>query len=367
MSLPFALALSPPRAFGPALGSARLRAVPEDFRVDEVLAFTADGGAAHWLVCLEKRGVTTLAAVGALARHAQVSDRDIGFAGFKDRHAVTSQHFTVPQRSPKAGPPPAWDVDALGEPFRVLSALPHARKLPRGALAGNRFTVVARGVTADRAAVEERLEQVRERGVPNYFGEQRFGRDAANLGAVTAWAAGGGLPPRREDRGFVLSAARSLLFNAALAARVRAGLWDTLVPGDLANLDGSRSRFKVAEVDDTLRSRLAAFDIHPTGSLAGSGDAGLAGDARVLEGDAWRGLPDPWGEVPAALAAAGVELDTRPLRLPVRDLSWHWDEDPPGDGGTLALTLSFRLPAGGYATTVMRELFETGYVPEDGG
>lgn len=365
MSLPLELALAPPRAFGPALCAARLRSTPEDFRVDEVLAFAADGGVAHWLVCLEKRGVTTLAAVAALARHAQVSERDIGFAGFKDRHAVTTQHFTVPARSPKAGPPPSWTPDALGEPFRVVSALPHARKLPRGALAGNRFTVVARGLAVDHAAVAGRLEQVRRRGVPNYFGEQRFGREAANLAAVEAWAGGGGLPPRREDRGFVLSSARSLLFNAALAARVRAGTWDRLVPGDLANLDGSRSRFKVAEVDDTLRSRLADFDIHPTGTLAGIGDAGLAGEALAMERTAWAALPAPWETVPTALGTAGVELDTRPLRLPVRDLAWQWSAEAAADGD--ALTLSFRLPAGGYATTVMRELFETGFVPEDGG
>lgn len=363
MNLPLDLALSPPRAFGPALGTARLRTTPEDFRVDEVLAFAADGGAAHWLVCLEKRGVTTLAAVAALARHANVSERDIGFAGFKDRHAVTSQHFTVPQRSPKAGPPPSWAADALGEPFRVLAALPHARKLPRGALAGNRFTVVARNLAAARGAVEARLGQVRERGVPNYFGEQRFGRGASNLAAVEGWAGGGRLPDRREERGFVLSAARSLLFNAALARRVQSGTWDRLLPGDLANLDGSRSRFKVAAVDDTLRGRLQAFDIHPTGSLAGSGDAGLAAEALVLEQAAWASLPDTWRSVPSALAAAGVELDTRPLRLPVRDLDWQWSADDGGD----VLALSFRLPAGGYATTVLRELFETGFVPEDGG
>ena len=365
MHTPLDLALAPPRAFGPALGNASLRNSPEDFRVDEQLAFAADGGTAHWLVCLEKRGVTTLAAVGALSRYAGVSERDIGFAGFKDRHAVTSQHFTVPVRPPKAGPAPSWAEDALGEPFRVLSALPHARKLPRGALAGNRFTVVARGLTSSvsRAAVEERLAHIAKRGVPNYFGEQRYGRGASNLAAVEAWAAGGELPGRREERGFVLSAARSLLFNAALAARVEAGNWDVLLPGDLANLDGSRSRFKVTELDDTLRERLATFDIHPTGTLAGSGETGLLGEGAALEQAAWAALPLPWGAVPAVLVAAGMEVDTRPLRLPVRELTWSWGEDAAG----AVLTLQFRLPAGGYATTVLRELFDTGYVAEDGG
>lgn len=353
------LALAPPRAFGAALGPARLRESPEDFRVDEQLAFAADGGAAHWLVCIEKRGVTTLAIVGALSRHASVSERDIGFAGFKDRHAVTSQHFTVPMRSPKLGPPPSWEADALGPPFRVVSAAPHARKLPRGALSGNRFTVVARGVSVPREAVEERLAQMAVRGVPNYFGEQRFGRGASNLQAVEDWAAGGPLPGRREERGFVLSAARSLLFNAALAARVRAGTWDTLVAGDLANLDGSRSRFKVSELDDTLRRRLAEFDIHPVGTLSGSGETGLAGIALDSEQAAWTALPAPWDAVPAVLVAAGLEVDTRALRLPVRELEWSWEDE--------ALRLAFRLPAGGYATTVLRELFDTGYVPEDGG
>lgn len=357
-----ALALDPPRAFGPALGAARLRDTAEDFRVDELLAFAADGGQAHWLVRLEKRGVTTLAAVGALARHAGVSERDIGFAGFKDRHAVTSQHFTVPVRPPKAGPAPTWAEDALGAPFRVLSALPHARKLPRGALSGNAFTVVARGITAPREAVEARLAQVAARGVPNYFGEQRFGRGASNLHAVADWLAGGALPGRREERGFVLSSARSVLFNAALAARVAAGTWDQLAVGDLANLDGSRSRFRVEAVDEALLARLAAFDIHPVGTLPGQvdpRDAGRGGAAAALEQAAWDALPAPFPAAPAALAAAGVEADTRALRLPVRELGWAWAED--------VLSLSFRLPAGGYATTVLRELFDTGFVPEDGG
>ena len=333
-----AFALAPPHAHGAPLGSARLRATPEDFVVEEELGYDADGGSAHVLIKVQKRGRDTLAVARELARLGAVAPRDVGFAGLKDRHALTTQSFSVPATRPAA----AWQGVA-GEGYTVLAAAPHARKLRRGALRGNRFRLVLRDFAAEPAALAARLAAVAGRGVPNYFGPQRFGHDGANLRAVARFGADGQLPRSREGRAFVLSAARALLFNAVLAGRVAAGSWDTLLDGELVNLDGRNSYFAADVVDATLRERAARHDLHPTGPLAGRGvpPGGVAGaiEARVLAG---------FAPLVAALAAAGLEAARRPLRLVPRDFSAR-----PADEG---LVLEFGLPAGAYATTLVREL-----------
>ncbi|MBS0375142.1 MAG: tRNA pseudouridine(13) synthase TruD [Proteobacteria bacterium] len=336
-----AAALEPPRAHGGPAGRARLKAAAEDFRVEERLGFVADGGGAHRLLRVEKRGRDTLAVVRELARLAGCAPRDVGFAGLKDRHAIATQYFTVP--APRAGETLAGQA---GDGFAVLSAEPHSRKLRRGALAGNAFEILLREVEVDAPRLGERLAAVAARGVPNYFGTQRFGRDGSNLEAIERWQAGGPLPRGREPRAFVLSAARSLLFNTVLAARVRAGSWDRLLAGELVNLAGRQSWFAAGEIDATLEERLARHDIHPTGPLAGRGPAPSAAagaaEAAALAAEASLG---------EALAAAGLEAARRPLRVLAE--GFRADLEP----GTLRL--AFRLPPGAYATAVVRELVDT--------
>ncbi|HTY49267.1 MAG TPA: tRNA pseudouridine(13) synthase TruD, partial [Steroidobacteraceae bacterium] len=270
-----------------------------------------------------------------------------------------------------------------GEGFRVLEAHAHRRTLPRGALAGNRFRLVVRGLAGDTAALDERLRLIAARGVPNYFGPQRFGRAGANL-ALIARAAGevagsdevagsGGAGPQEARQanasagagecgersvrggrhgnaagGFAISAARSLIFNAVASRRVAAGSWELLLPGDLANLDGRGSVFTVAEVTAELRARCAALDLHPTGPLWGRGPVGSGGAVRALEQEVAEAFA-----APCALAqAAGVLQERRSLRLPVRELEWELA------GGQLRL--GFFLGRGSFATAVLRELADTG-------
>ena len=341
------VALAPPCAHGGPAGRGRLRVAPEDFRVDEDLGFAPDGGPAHVLLRIEKRGRDTLAVARELAAAAEVGARDVGFAGLKDRHAVTTQWFTVPATRPAA----EWRERA-GEGWRVLEAAPHSRKLRRGTLRGNAFTLCVREVDADGAALAARLAAVGTRGLPNYFGPQRFGRDGGNLDAVLAWAEHARLRRGREQRAFVYSAARSLVFNAVLGARVAAGRWDELLPGELVNLDGRRSWFRAAEIDDVLRERLAGGDVHPTGPLPGRGESpeGAAGECEAA-------AAAPFAAVVEALATAGLEAARRPLRVRPADFAHAFD------GATL--TLSFGLPAGAYATAVVRELLATDSLPED--
>jgi tRNA pseudouridine13 synthase len=338
------LAANPPRAHGAPLAVALLKAEAADFVVEETLPFAPDGAGDHRLLYVEKAGLDTLALARRLARLAGVAPREVGFAGLKDRHALTRQWFTLP----KGG---ADEALAWCEPgrFRVLELHAHRRKLRRGALSGNRFRIRLRELaplpTGESLAL--RIALISARGVPNYFGAQRFGRGLANLAAVEAFAAEGRLPPGREARAFVYSAARSLLFNAVLAERVRDGSWERLLPGERVNLQGSASHFSAPEIDATLLARLAANDVNPSGPLAGrsrgadsEGEA-LALEARVLAGD--RPLLE-------ALARDGLEAARRPLRLLPTALAGRL-----ADGGA---ELSFELAPGAYATVVLRELFE---------
>ena len=161
-----------PRAHGPAVLSARLRATPEDFRVDEIDAFEASGQGEHLLLTIEKRGMNTAFAAKKLAAWAGIPEMGVSYAGMKDRHAVTRQRFTV--HLPKKVAPDLALLEA--DDFHVIDSAWHARKLPRGALLGNRFVLTLRDVVGERAQIEQRLRAIAERGVPNAFGEQRFGR-----------------------------------------------------------------------------------------------------------------------------------------------------------------------------------------------
>jgi tRNA pseudouridine13 synthase len=341
-------ALELPRALGPPVGAATLRATPEDFVVEEDLGFAPDGGSAHRLLWVEKRGANTLWVAREFARRAGVRPDDVGFAGLKDRHALTRQWFSIPAtpRVPAAG-------DA-GEGFRVLAVLPHSRKLRRGALAGNLFALRLTDFDGDRAALERRIGVIATRGVPNGFGPQRFGRDGRNLDEVAQRLATGRLPGGREARAFVFSAARALLFNGVLAARIRDGSWERLLPGELVNLDGSGSFFCAPEPDDALLARLAAGDVHPTGPLPGRIGRAPAGAALGLEAAALAADAD----LVAALEAAGLEAERRALRL--------WPSGLRLDGDATAPVVHFRLPRGAYATSVLHAMIDCrGEVPEE--
>lgn len=335
------VALAPPRAHGGACITGTLRASPEDFVVDEQLGFDAAGAGQHVLLRVTKRGANTEWVQRELAKRAACKPMDVGYAGLKDRHAVTTQYFTVPRGKQ---PIEAW-LEVAGDGYRVLSAAAHDRKLPRGALAGNAFAITLRDVTGDQAAVAARVAALGAQGIPNYFGAQRFGRDAGNLVA----AATGRAPRAREQLGFALSAARSLLFNTVLAERVTQGTWCELQPGDVANLDATGSVFRVPSVDAELRERVARLDLHPTGPLWGEGEPMTEGEVRAHEAL----VAERYPTVLQLLTADRMKPARRALRLAVRELAHEWLDDT-------TLQIRFRLTAGSFATTVLRELVATG-------
>lgn len=336
-----------PRAHGAPVLEARIRVAAEDFDVTELDGFEASGAGEHLLLTVEKRGMNTAYVARLLAEWAGVDERAIGHAGLKDRHAVTRQRFSVQLPGREAPDIAALERDdpATGQRLRVLGHARHARKLPRGALAGNRFVLVLREVRGEHAAIEARLRAMAGRGVPNYFGLQRFGRGGGNVDKALRMF--GGFRVRRDERALLLSAARSELFNRVLARRVAAGNWDKALDGEAWILDGSRSVFGPEPFDDALAARLEAFDIHPSAPLWGRGELRSADAARALELEVV-GEGDG-NALCRGLEAAGLKQERRATRLVPQDLAWCW----PGEG---ALELAFSLPPGSYATSVLAEL-----------
>ena len=332
------------RAWPSLQARAGIRTRPEDFVVDEQLGFEPDGTGEHVLLHVRKRGLNTDHVARMLARHAGVAKKSIGYAGLKDRNAVTSQYFSVHLPGNATGDEPDWQVLNDGQ-LEILSVARHGRKLRTGALTGNRFQLRLTDVQGDRTTLDERLQLIRDKGVPNYFMTQRFGHNGQNLVKAERMLLEGQRVRDRHLRGLYLSAARSWLFNRVVSARIEAGCWDRALPGDSMMLDHSRACFLVEEVDDPLSERLSASEIHPTGPLWGRGRERVAKAALELER---RVLADwqPWCE---GLEKAGVEMARRRVRVRVEDLAWYWSAED-------QLELSFFLAPGCYATAVVREL-----------
>ncbi len=333
-----------PHAFATPPARGRIKQCPDDFQVDEVLGFTPDGEGAHAWLRIRKRDANTRWVARDLARVADVRVRDVGYAGLKDRAAVTTQWFSVPVEGRTE---PDWG--ALGSAnVEVLEVRRHRRKLRRGIQAGNRFRVRVRGFEGEEQAVRSRADALASQGVPNYFGEQRFGRDAGNLAGAWAMLAGGKRVRDRGLRGIYLSAARAMLFNRVLARRVRDGSWRRAIAGETLMLDGSNSVFTVAEPDAEIEARIARLDLHPTGPLWGGGACLATGEALALETSALADCAG-WCE---ALVGAGLAHARRALRVPVAGLEVTFEAPD-------WLLIDFELPPGAYATMVLRELVDT--------
>jgi tRNA pseudouridine13 synthase len=320
-----------------ALARGQLRVSAEDFVVEEILGFAPDGDGEHQLLHVRKRDLNTIEVARALARHAGCPLRDVGYCGLKDRRAVATQWFSVLA---------AREIDWSGfddTHTQVLAACKHRRKLRRGSHQGNRFHLTVRELETPLDMLERRLGQIRRCGVPNYFGEQRFGRNGRNLEEADKMFSQQVRVPDRHRRSLFLSAARSWIFNCVVSKRVVAKTWDKLLPGDVAGLDGSRSIFSVPHLDAELTRRTEEGDIHPTGPLVGQGELSTQGEPRAIEQEVLVNFAD-WC---SGLEAAGMRQERRPVRLLVPDLSWQLEPT--------ALEMTFTLPRGGFATSVLRE------------
>lgn len=330
-----------------------LKGTPEDFRVDELPAYLPSGAGPHLYLRVEKRGRTTRDVMRELAARLGVPERDAGFAGLKDRAALTTQWLSFPvARDP--------DPSALeGDGLRILECSRHGNKLRTGHVRGNRFSVVVRG--GDLARARACAEPLAARGLPNFFGPQRFGADGRNAAIGRAILHGDGAPETRRIardrflRRLSISAWQSALFNAWLAERIADGLFSEPMVGDVLKKLHSGGTF-VCEDPSADRPRVARFEVSPAGPMFGhrlrpaaTGEP-LAREERILRAD---------GTTLAELARGGDEAEGtyRAARLPV-NLALEAI-----DGGYRAC---FDLPRGSYATVVMRELMkDEGELPEE--
>lgn len=330
-----------PRALGLDRVSAVFRQQAADFMVDELLGFEPTGEGEHLWLRIEKTGLNTVDVTTALAGLTGTREKDVGYAGLKDRVAVTTQWFSL------VG---AADIEAdtvLPAGLRILEQVRNNRKLRRGSHKGNRFVITLRNVTAEDTHLAAWQTVIGQRGVPNFFGPQRFGHDGRNLEKAIALFAGSLKRVSRYQRGIYLSAARSCLFNEVLAERVKAGNWDSLLAGDVMALAGSGSVFCAETEDDKIPGRLAQGDIHPTGPMWGKGEATVTSDTLALE----TGVADRLPQFTQGMIKAGLKQERRPLRIMPEGL----DLRPAGNG---ELVIEFSLPRGAYATSVLREMVD---------
>lgn len=336
-----ASALDWPRAYRPIAVQGDIKTQPDDFVVEEQLDLPfSDDGEFDWL-WVQKRGQNTDFVARQLARHADLAVNAVTYSGMKDRHAVTAQWFCVhtPGKT-------RIDWQGLGgEGWRVINSVRHRQKLRRGTHRGNRFTLLLRNVSGDIDEVGGRIAQLTRRGFPNYFTEQRFGVDGGNLEFCRSWFAGD-LRPKRFQRGLLLSSARAFLFNEVLGQRVSSHCWDCAMgDGELFALRDSGSVFS-EPLDDTLRQRLAAADIHPTGPLFGKvGKTATSAAVAQLENEVVNRHP----LLRDGLLRHQADMARRSLRVMPVSLLAEW---PAVD----QLKLSFSLPKGCFATALVREL-----------
>lgn len=350
----------------PPMQRATYKASATDFFVNEILPLEFTGEGEHLWLHIQKSGMNTAYLAKLLSEWADIPLRDVGYSGLKDRQALTTQWFSlrIPLRQlPNSdfGPIDIGDNESV----TILTQHWHNKKLNRGTHRANQFIITLRDIELegdDKSSVEQHLANISTTGVPNYFGSQRFGWNGNNIREALALFARP-MPknrpqpkknkrkrPPREQNAMELSAARSLIFNEILAARVRDGSWNTGLAGEVFNLDGSGSIFTSEEIDDALRARLASGDIHPTAVLWGVDNDKVSGVAAAIENDIVQNSP-LLAQLSAGLEQRDIKAQRRALRLPIETLSWEWSDEQ-------TLVLAFTLTTGSFATSVLASLVQ---------
>ncbi|MEN9465113.1 MAG: hypothetical protein RL217_1294 [Pseudomonadota bacterium] len=310
-----------PKAYPDTQACALLKSHNSDFKVTELPLCLPSGEGEHVWLYIEKNGANTAWVAQKLAALAKVKEQDVGFAGLKDRHAITKQWFSV--YLPKGATP---DFRGLNDAeITVLEQSRHSKKLRRGDLLGNRFEILLRDVQGERNAIDANLQKIAEQGVPNYFGAQRFGHDGGNIESGRAMLAREVRVNSAIKKSLYLSAVRSFIFNEVLAQRIRLGLLGQQVAGDVL-VDG--------EV---------------TGPLWGRGRSSAQERAQELEQE----VVQQHVALCDGLEHAGLQQERRALVARPEQFHWQWFE-----GENVQLMLTFSLPSGYYATSLINEILQ---------
>ncbi|OOF40279.1 tRNA pseudouridine(13) synthase TruD [Rodentibacter rarus] len=329
--LPYLTLKTPPKS------TALLKQHCVDFVVKEDLGYEMSGEGEFVALKVRKTGCNTLFVGEKLAQFAGVSVRDMGYAGLKDRQAVTEQWFCL--QMPGKDTPDFSGFELEG--VEILAVTRHHRKIRTGSLQGNYFDILLRDAK-ESEELKTRLEIVEKVGFPNYFTEQRFGCDGHNLTQALRWAKGEIKVKDRKKRSFYLSAARSEIFNLVVAARIEQNLAQQILPNDIVQLNGSHSWFKADDTEDlnALQVRLENQDILLT--------APLIGEENPQASDIENAIVEQHNVFSPLMKQEKMKAVRRPLLMQPQHFRWQFVEE--------GLALSFYLPAGSYATALIREL-----------
>jgi len=350
---------APPRSFELPPVSAVLGPLPEHFVVEEIPAYPLSGQGEHLYLWVEKVGLNTADVAKRLAQVSGIKERDIGFAGMKDKHAVTRQWFSLPCAT---APTETWQ---LGEGARIVSVTRHNNKLRTGHLIGNRFQLTLVDVSpADVVRAQDITERLLKQGFVNSYGGQRFGYQGKNLAQAVRWlkeqtatstrsdaaeaeqtrgrSRDKRRPNSRFDNKLHPSVIQSEFFNRYAFARLK--LQTELLLGEVVRLSGTGTHFVVEDVEREL-PRKRAGDLLLTGPMPGEKTLKARDQALELEQTVWNEMGWTARDVQALCAQApGARRDLWTTPEDLRCLH-HGDQ----------LLLSFTLPAGGYATEVLRQ------------
>lgn len=323
-------------AYGEPQSQGRLKALPEDFVVTEKLGYELSGEGENLYLLIEKTGLNTHQVLEHLAKVFNKRLRDVGYAGLKDKLAITRQWFSI-QMNVKQAP----DLSSVEtEQIKLIETIRHGRKLKVGALKSNHFAIRLKNVT-DIKAVETKLSHIATFGVPNYFGEQRFGFKGNNLNWANRMADGETIRDRKI-KGFALSACRSYLFNEVLSERLAGHESVPLLDGEVFELAGSNSYFQ-QEMTEEIRQRIAEQDIYISGPLFGKGEMISVGDVASIE-NAIAARHNNWITL---LQDNGLKQERRALWLFPKMVKTEIENND--------LCVSFEIPSGTFATSVIRE------------
>lgn len=340
--------------YGKPQGSAKFKVNSCDFIVRETLSFEPQGEGTHAFLYIEKTDTNTDWLVRQLARFVGTEAKNIGYAGLKDRNAVTYQWLSV---NLEGIDEPDWDEFNVSG-CNIVNKTYHRKKLKRGSIKYNQFQIILRDIEQQYLPdIEHRIRQIQSSGVPNYFAQQRFGHGYNNLSRAIGWFRDDKKIKKRAERGIILSAARSMVFNQMLSQRIKQINWNELIEGDIMMLQGTHSVFVPDIIDHSLLERFSQGDIHPTAALWGRGRLSSTKQLLNMEQEVSESL-SAWCQ---GLENQGLKQERRAARLFPSGLSMQVGGDPSHDGEEperQIVTLSFSLPSGSYATSLLREIVQ---------
>jgi tRNA pseudouridine13 synthase len=325
--------------------SGQFKSSAEDFQVTEILGYEPIGEGEHIYLWVRKTGLNTAYLAEQIAKFTQLPLRAVTYAGRKDKHAQTEQWFSV--HLPGKG---EFDWTQFNEPgAEVLKSIRHNKKLRTGVLKGNLFNITLRHLSST-SGIDERLQQIKKNGVPNYFGSQRFGntlydRRGGNL-VLADKMINGETIRNRNKRSMAISALRSWLFNEILNSRLQNGCLSKPLSGDVMQLAGTNSFFCAEKIDISISQRIEQRDIYLSAPLWGKGHLASQSNALHFEQDFAKKYP----AVTQTLEDLGLKQERRAINLFPNELEWSWLND--------TLNLNFSLPSGTFATSVLRELID---------